>query len=154
LKIIPLIISVIFLISASELLTGEVVGVSDGDTFTLLQGKEQIKIRLYGIDCPERNQAFGNKAKTFLSSKIYRKWVEVIALDKDQYGRIVGDVKIDGVNINYELVKNGYAWWYRKYAPNDDSLRIFEETARVSHIGLWSDTNPIEPWGFRKNQKR
>jgi micrococcal nuclease len=151
-----LLFSLFLILSASErlILTGKVVGISDGDTFALLQGSERITIRLHGIDCPEKNQSFGQNAKMYTSSKIFGKEVVVTALDKDRYGRIVGDVTIGGANLNYELVRKGYAWWNRKYAPHDDSLRILEETARKHRLGLWSEVTTVEPWTFRRNQER
>lgn len=133
--------------------TGKVVSVSDGDTYTILTAdNNQIKIRLQGVDCPEKNQAFGSKAKQYASSLVYGKNVIVDIVSTDRYGRTVGIVKTpDGTNINYKLVESGFAWWYRQYAPQDSDLKKAEETARLNRVGLWVDPDPIPPWEFRKN---
>ncbi|MBN2433829.1 MAG: thermonuclease family protein, partial [Spirochaetes bacterium] len=135
------------LLSINAQLSGKVISVSDGDTFTILHEKEQIKVRLYGIDCPEKSQAFGQKAKLFTSKKIFGKEITVISHGKDRYGRVLGEVVLqNGTTLNKELVKNGFAWWYRQYAPKNDTLRILEDSARIARVGLWGDLNPVEPW--------
>jgi endonuclease YncB( thermonuclease family) len=132
-------------------LDGRVVGVSDGDTYTILtQEKQQVKVRLHGIDCPESHQAFGSKAKQFASSLVFSKDVSVEIVDKDKYGRTVGIVTTnDGLNVNHAMLEFGFAWWYRQYAPEDTVLKNLEEFARSKKIGLWADPNPIPPWEFR-----
>jgi endonuclease YncB( thermonuclease family) len=141
-----LVSTVLLFVAMNEQLSGKVISISDGDTFTILQGKEQIKVRLYGIDCPEKSQAFGQKAKTFTSDKIFGKEITVIPHGKDRYGRVIGEVILgNGSTLNKELVKNGFAWWYRQYAPKNDTLRILEESARIARVGLWADPNPLEP---------
>lgn len=132
--------------------SGKVVGVSDGDTYTILTGSnKQIKVRLQGVDCPEKNQAFGSKAKQYASSLVFGKAVTVEVVSTDRYGRTVGIVKTaDGVNVNYRMVESGFAWWYRQYAPDDSELKKAEEAARVNRSGLWADPNPIPPWKFRR----
>ncbi len=103
--------------------TGKVVGVSDGDTITVLHHGQGERIRLHGIDCPEKRQAFGNRAKQFTSRLTYGKEVTVEVYGVDRYGRTIGDVILtDGRVLNHELVKAGMCWWYRKYAPNDKQL--------------------------------
>ncbi|MFP4164573.1 MAG: thermonuclease family protein [Chitinispirillaceae bacterium] len=114
--IIPFFLSLVFT-AAAPTLTGKVVGVSDGDTITILVNKKQYKIRLHGIDTPERRQAFGTKAKQFTSSMIFGDTVTVRTHGEDLYGRIIGEVVSDGRNLNRALVASGLAWWYRKYAP-------------------------------------
>lgn len=115
----------------------------------MLVNNEQIKIRLHGIDCPEKSQDFGNVAKEFLSTLVFGKTVSVKKLDTDRYGRTIGMVLIDSVNVNEELLKAGLAWHYKYY---DKSLlwAKLEETARKEKKGLWSMPNPIPPWDFRK----
>jgi len=88
---------------------GKIVGVSDGDTTNVMHSGKGEKIRLYGIDCPEKRQAFGTKAKQFTSTMVYGKVVEVEPMDTERYGRTVGLVSINGKSINEELVKNGFA---------------------------------------------
>jgi endonuclease YncB( thermonuclease family) len=131
--------------------TGEVVGVSDGDTITVLVNREARKVRLYGIDTPERKQAFGMKAKQFTSSLAFGKNVTVTVMNKDRYGRYVAIVRLDdGRILNRELVRHGYAWWYSSYAPKDKELQALEHEARLHKRELWSDPKPIAPWEFRR----
>ena len=135
--------------------SGLVVGISDGDTITVLHEGKGEKIRLYGIDTPEKGQAFGKKAKQFTSKMVYGKTVEVEAKDTDRYGRTVALINVGGQSVNEELIKNGYAWVYRKYCVEsfcEDWLN-FEIIARYGKIGLWSEPNPIPPWEYRKNQR-
>ena len=136
-------------------LTGKVVGVKDGDTIVLLTSdKQQITVRLHGIDCPEKNQPFGTKAKQFTSDMVFGKTVQLKIKSTDRYGRSVGEIITeDGISLNHELIRNGYAWWYRQYAKNDTRLEDAESMARKERIGLWQDKTPIPPWEFRKNGK-
>ena len=91
------------------------VAVADGDTITVLESKTQYRIRLFGIDAPERRQEFSNRAKNFVPDLVFRKQVRVVKHDVDRYGRIVGIVYIDDVCVNEELVRNDLAWVYRSY---------------------------------------
>ena len=134
---------------------GKVVGISDGDTITVLHNGRGVKIRLYGVDTPEKRQAFGKKAKQFTSDMVFGKVVEVEPKDVDRYGRIVGLVYIDDNSLNQALVKNGYAWVYRKYCKETfcgDWLN-FENAARGEKIGLWAKPTPIPPWEYRHKRK-
>ncbi len=134
--------------------SGRVVGVSDGDTITVMHNGKGERIRLHGIDCPEKRQAFGKRAKQFTSNLVFAKTVTVQALDLDRYGRTVGVVLLpDGRSLNHELVRAGLAWMYRRYT-NDQSLSDLEEKARVARRGLWVDANPIPPWEWRIMRKR
>ncbi len=100
--------------------TGRVVGVADGDTITVLHNGKGERIRLHGIDCPEKRQAFGNRAKQFTSNLVFAKTVTVQAVDRDRYGRTVGVVLLpDGRSLNHELVRAGLAWMYRRYTNCD-----------------------------------
>jgi endonuclease YncB( thermonuclease family) len=105
--ILPLILTLLF-VSSVAAQTGKVVGVSDGDTITVLVNKNPIKFRLYGIDCPEGGQDFGNRAKQFASQMVFGKTVTMKIMDTDRYGRTVANVLIDGKFLNEELVKAGY----------------------------------------------
>jgi len=139
--------------SAEEIKTwsGKVIGISDGDTITALHNGKGERIRLYGIDTPEKGQAFGKKAKQFTSSMVYGKTVDIEAKDIDRYGRTVGMVYVNGESLNEALVNNGYAWVYRKYCKEvfcNDWISL-ESAARYGKIGLWSAPNPIPPWDFR-----
>jgi len=152
-----LIISIILVLpaNAAELIKGRVVGVSDGDTITVLQDNKQYKIRLYGIDTPEKKQDFGQKAKQFTSGLVYRQKVTVIPKDKDRYGRTVGIVYINNKCLNEELIINGLAWVYRKYCNDTDCKRwsLQEAIAREKKLGLWIYDDPVPPWEYRKNNR-
>jgi micrococcal nuclease len=129
-----------------------VIGITDGDTLTVLTGqKTQVKIRLAGIDAPESGQDFGTRAKQTASELAFGKIVTIIERDKDRYGRTVADVWLpDGRSLNREMVRNGLAWWYRKYAANDRELARLEADARLTKRGLWSQAEPKPPWEWRK----
>jgi micrococcal nuclease len=133
-----------------ERFTGQVVGVSDGDTVDVMRGGAAARIRLYGVDAPEKAQAYGQRAKEFTSDQAFRKVVTVCVTDRDRYGRLVADVTLpNGHSLNRELVAAGLAWWYRRYS-SDRSLGVLEEEARMAHRGLWVDRNPTPPWDWRK----
>ncbi len=107
------------------------------------------RIRLHGIDCPEKRQAFGKRAKQFTSTLVFGNTVTVQVLDRDRYGRTVGVVLLpDGRSLNHELVRAGLAWMYRRYT-NDQSLSDLEEEARVARRGLWADPHAVPPWEWR-----
>lgn len=129
---------------------GKVVGVHDGDTISVLHGRKTERIRLNGIDCPEKRQPFGKVAKQYTSALVFGKDVTVTSQGRDRYGRTIGEVTLpDGPSLNRELVKAGLAWWYRKYSK-DSSLGDLEAEARLARRGLWADPHPIPPWEWRK----
>lgn len=136
--------------------TGKVVSVSDGDTYTILTGyNKQVKVRLQGVDCPEKNQAYGAKAKQYASNLVFGKNISVDVVSTDRYGRTIGVVKTsDGINVNLSIVESGFAWWYRQYAPGDSVLKKAEQTARLNRVGLWADPEPVSPWEFRKKENK
>jgi endonuclease YncB( thermonuclease family) len=141
-------------VSAADDYSGKVVGVSDGDTITVLRDRTPVKVRLKGIDCPETGQDFGSRAKSVTSELAFGKVVTVHPRQHDRYGRTVADVILpDGRILNHELVRRGVAWWYRKYAPNDSSLSRLEEDAKAAKIGLWSEPDPTPPWEWRRSGK-
>ncbi len=130
---------------------GKAVAISDGDTFTLLTNDQrQLKIRLYGIDCPEKGQAFGTKAKEKLSELIFGKDLTVTDRGLDRYGRTLGIVFHGGLNICEEMIRNGFAWHFIRY-DNNKVWDILEEQARKERLGLWSDPAPVAPWELRKS---
>jgi len=143
-------------ISHADVLHGLVVAVSDGDTITVLdESKQQHKIRLMGIDAPEKKQAYGQRSKLSLSGLVYMKDVEVTWTKRDRYGRTVGQVSFDGTDMCLEQIKRGMAWHYKQYqreqAESDRSLYSDSESvARELKIGLWHDETPIEPSSFRR----
>jgi micrococcal nuclease len=132
-----------------------VVGVTDGDTITVLKvGNEQVKIRLAGIDCPERKQPWGNKAKQAASDLVARQTVTIEAMGKDRYKRTIGRVYVDGVNVNRALVEAGHCWTYVKYAK-DDQLSVLQGQAVKQRRGLWGlpEGERVEPWKWRKGKR-
>ena len=134
--------------------TGPVVSVLDGDTIEVLHNTHPERIRLSGIDCPEKGQAYGNNAKHAVSALVFGKDVTLDTHGQDKYRRTLADVFLrDGTNVNQELVKQGWCWWYRKYAPRDAVLERLEAEARESKKGLWVDHAPIPPWVFRKARR-
>ena len=140
-------------------LQGKVVKLADGDSITVLDDdKVQHKVRLAGIDTPERKQPYGQAAKTFLSDRIFGKTVCVGWNKKDRYNRLVGVVRINDEDVNYQLVKAGLAWHYKYYEKEQsayDRMRYAEaqEDAEDDKKGLWKDKNPIEPWAWRKGER-
>ncbi len=137
---------------SGELLEGHVKKVIDGDTIVVKVKKKSIKIRLYGIDTPEKKQEYGKKATKALKKLLSNKTVQVYVVDKDRYGRSVGKVFSKGEYVNAALVREGAAWWYKKYAKKDIDLEIAEKWARQNKIGLWKSENPIAPWKYRKKK--
>jgi endonuclease YncB( thermonuclease family) len=137
-------------------LVGHVVGVTDGDTITVLDSTQtQYKIRLAGIDAPEKKQAFGQASKKSLSDLVFDKVVSVEYQKEDRYGRIVGKVIVKGLDANLEQVKRGMAWFYKKYQNElvqDDRLDYLhaQEAAEAGKLGLWADNEVIAPWDFRR----
>jgi endonuclease YncB( thermonuclease family) len=105
------------------------------------------------IDAPELHQAYGRKAKQALGNLVLGKIVTVEQVDIDRYGRTVGNVYLDKLYVNAEMVRNGYAWFYRKYG-RDMSLYDLENQARAGRRGLWADANPTPPWEWRKNNRK
>ena len=127
----------------ADTLTGKVVKITDGDTVHILQSNHiKEKIRLAGIDAPERKQPHGNKAKRLLASLIGNKFVTVEYNKRDRYGRIIGKIRHNNTDINLIMVKAGYAWHYKKYQreqSDDDqiSYAVAENNARLHEIGLF-----------------
>jgi endonuclease YncB( thermonuclease family) len=118
--------------ASAEQCTGKVVGISDGDTISVLREGKAVKVRLYGVDAPEKAQAFGTKSRQLTGDLAFQKAVTVMIHANDRYGRLVGEVLLpDGRSLNQELVRAGMAWWYRPYAPHDTTLAQLEAEART-----------------------
>jgi endonuclease YncB( thermonuclease family) len=133
-------------------ITGKVVAVADGDTLTVLDVvKNPHKIRLHGIDAPEKAQAFGTKAKKSLATLVFQKDVTVTVVDTDRYGRMVGKVKRGDLDVNLALVKGGWCWRYTTYDKKSEYAAAQAE-ARAARRGLWADSEPIPPWEFRRRK--
>jgi endonuclease YncB( thermonuclease family) len=134
--------------------SGKVVSIIDGDTVEVLHEQKPERIRLNGIDCPEKGQAYGKKAKQAVANLVFGKEVTLQTYGLDKYGRTIADVLLpNGRNVNHQLVKDGWCWWYRKYAPGDFLLEKFEKDARDSKKGLWIDSAPVPPWVYRKAKR-
>lgn len=134
---------------------GKVTAIKDGDTFEVLYDGQPERIRLAGVDCPEKSQPFGNNAKQYASALCFGKMVTVSSDGKrDRYGRIVGEIiTVDGINVNHMLIKEGLAWHYKQYS-DDEQLAGLEHTARLQRKGLWLDREPIAPWEWRKQRRK
>lgn len=131
-------------------ITGIVTFIKDGDTIEILSNNRPYRIRLNGIDCPEKKQAFGNRAKQYTSELCYRKLVTANITDTDRYGRYIADVKLpSGRVLNEELLKAGLAWHYKLYSQSK-KLAELERISRKAKRGLWSQKDPIPPWKFRR----
>lgn len=145
-------------LSHAYVLSGQVVSVSDGDTITLLDtNKTQHKIRLAGIDAPEKAQAFGQASKKSLSDLIFNKQVNVYWEKKDRYQRVLGKVILEEQDICLEQVKRGMAWHYKQYQRDqtqEDRMKydLAEKESRAEKLGLWADESPVEPSKFRNNK--
>jgi micrococcal nuclease len=135
--------------------TGKVVGISDGDTISVMCGDWVVIVRLYGIDCPKLGQPFGKWAEKFTSNLTLGKEVEVRVRDTDMYGRIIGEVILpNGKNLSHELVMVGMAWWDRKHFPTYSILGALEWLAQVGRLGLWVDENCVPPWEWGQGNRR
>jgi endonuclease YncB( thermonuclease family) len=148
----------VFNVNATNILQGLVVGVSDGDSLTLLDAeKRQHKIRLQGIDAPEMKQAYGQKSKESLSKLVYNKTIKVHWSKKDRFGRTVGQVMLGDIDICLEQVRRGMAWHFKDYQDEQsvkdrDLYDRSEVEARELRLGLWQDAAPIEPAVFRQKK--
>ena len=145
----PLFIAIENMATLSAAVLCLIVGVSDGDTIKLRCGESaEETVRLLQIDAPEKKQAFGRQAKEALSNLAYGKLVELERSGTDRYGRTVGRVSLEGVDLNLEMVRQGFAWCYRKYLTDPTCISI-EDGARQHRRGLWVEPEPVPPWDFR-----
>jgi endonuclease YncB( thermonuclease family) len=134
-------------------LTGKVVAVADGDTLTVLDDdKVQHKVRLHGIDAPERKQAFGTKARERLAELTHGKSARVLPVDRDRYGRTVARIEVEGQDVNRQMIADGLAWHYTRYSK-DAAMAGAERDARAARRGLWADAAPVPPWEWRAEEK-
>jgi endonuclease YncB( thermonuclease family) len=148
------------LTSAANTTTGLVVGIADGDTLTLLDADHvQHKIRLAGIDAPEKRQAFGNRARQNLADLVFRRQVRVEWDKSDRYGRVIGKLLVGDDDVCLAQIRAGLAWHYKTYereqsAADRERYAQAEIEARASKRGLWRDTDPTPPWDFRHQRRR
>ena len=137
---------------SQTIFNAKVVGIKDGDTVVVLDSlNNQTTLRLAEVDCPEKSQPFGTKAKQFTSDQIYLKTIKYVVTDIDRYGRSIAMIYYDVGNkyLSAEIIKAGMGWHYKRYSTSKE-LALFEVNARKYKIGLWIDNNPIAPWEFRK----
>jgi len=150
-------------------LRGRVVALADGDTLTVLEGKTRHRIRLTGIDAPERRQPFSKRSTEHLATLVFEREVEVHWTKQDHYGRILGKVLVTDpacagsrcpkIDVNLRQLEGGYAWWYRQYAreqPEADraTYEEAERRSREARRGLWEQPEPTPPWEWRRDERR
>lgn len=134
-----------------------IIGVSDGDTLTVMDGETKMVLRLAEIDAPERTQPYSKVSRRNLEALCWNaKAVEIIPVDTDRYGRTVAHVRCDGVHVNWRQVEDGLAWCYQRYLKHPAGCLPREQAAREARKGLWSEPNPQAPWEFRaaRQQKK
>ena len=146
----------VFTSVAQQYIEGCVVRVADGDTFTIVDKyKKKIRVRFFGIDCPEIGQDYAHTAKSFTSSRTLNKTVKVEVKSKDRYGRVVGVIWLDPkTDLNLLLLQAGLAWDYPLYSKSREYHKA-EVEARALKVNIWSQKSPIAPWDYRKaNNKK
>jgi endonuclease YncB( thermonuclease family) len=167
-RYLPLILVTLATSLAAADITGKVVAVTDGDTIKVLDDdRVQHKIRLTGIDAPEKAQPFGNASRKHLASMVAGREVRVETLKKDRYGRVLGKVWVQPgdcpdcgktLNANHAQILAGMAWWYQDYARDQSAedrgrYESAVSEARKRKLGLWSEPDPIPPWAWRRGQR-
>ncbi|MEO5362555.1 MAG: thermonuclease family protein [Magnetococcus sp. DMHC-8] len=134
--------------------SGRVVRVVDGDTVWVERDGTGIRIRLEGIDAPERDQPWGEEATAFIRQQALGGEVTVLGKEWDRYGRLVARIVLpNGSHLNHQLVRQGLAWWYHAYST-DHALQAAQALARQEQLGLWSDAHPAPPWLWRRTHLR
>lgn len=141
-------------VSQNEL-TGKVVRVADGDTFTLLTGNnKQVKVRIYGIDAPESGQAYSEKSRLFLAELLTHGSVTITEQSTDQYGRTIAKVTTKNTpDVGLEMIKAGLAWHY-SFFDNTKAYIDAQQAAKEKELGIWADKSPVNPYEYRKQKKR
>ncbi|GHA65989.1 hypothetical protein GCM10009007_03040 [Formosimonas limnophila] len=148
-------IASLILASTSALADYRVIGITDGDTLTLIdEANQQTKVRISAIDAPERAQPYGQYAKQALSDVCYGKNATIRYVDTDRYGRTVADVSCDGIDAGQHMVSKGMAWVYDKYSSGYEYLYPMQEQAKAATFGLWGDwqNKPVPPSEWRKSK--
>ena len=159
-SLIAIVLTLLTVMASADTLTGRVVSIADGDTLTLLDATNtQHKIRLAGIDSPEKGQPYGQICKKSLSDLAYDHVAVVESTKLDRYGRVIGKVLVKGQDVNLEQVRRGCGWHYKQYQNeqilNDRlSYNAAEESARAGKVGLWTDHEPVPPWEWRKARRK
>lgn len=144
----------VYISIGQNLLTGKVIGIKDGDTVVVIDSlNRQTTLRLAEVDCPEKNQPFGTKAKQFTSDKVYLKTVKYVVIDTDRYGRSIAMIYYDNNKyLSAEIIRAGMGWHYKKYSKSLE-LAELELQAKKERRGLWIDNNPKSPNEWRNNNK-
>jgi micrococcal nuclease len=139
---------------SDNLLSGKVIGIIDGDTYDLLiPGNQKIRVRMEGIDAPEKGMPFSKVSKSYLGSLCFNKIVRISITGKDSNNRYIGFTYLeDGTELSHEMIKAGLAWHFKKYYSDAD-LAELETEARNAKRGLWSEKDPMSPWENRKLHK-
>jgi endonuclease YncB( thermonuclease family) len=137
--------------ASDKYFTGRAVKILDGDTYDLLlEDNTTVRIRMDGIDAPEKGMPFSKSSKKYLGELCQGQTIKVPKSTKDRYGRIVGFSYLeDGRELSREMLKAGFAWHYKQY-NSDPELAALENEARQARAGLWKDKNPMAPWENRK----
>jgi micrococcal nuclease len=134
-------------------ITGKVIHVVDGDTIDILYENKPLRIRLAGIDCPEKGQPFATAAKQETARLCAGQIVTVFIKGKDRYKRILGDIQLpDRKILNQELVRSGLAWHYKHYS-SDSALAALEASSVTKALAIWSQSDPMPPWEYRRLKK-
>jgi endonuclease YncB( thermonuclease family) len=136
-------------------MSGRVIRVSDGDTIALLNAdKAQIRVRLYGIDAPEKKQLYGEASRKYLADMVAGKDIEVKVHNIDRYGRSVGHIIIQNLDVNRAMIEAGYSWVYRQYCKIPECVKwlLLEEEAKADKRGLWQEPDPVPPWEWRRKK--
>ncbi len=142
----------LFFLQEKETAEYQVVRIADGDSFTVSKNGDEIEIRLFGIDAPERDQPYYRKAGMFTEKVLKNGTIQLEVLDRDRFGRTVAWVYVDSLNLNRALVSHGLAWHFTRYS-RDTTLARLEQSARAARTGLWSEPAPVPPWEFRKRKR-
>lgn len=128
------------------------VRVDDGDSLRVIVGEREARVRLHGIDCPEKGQPFGDEARDFTRARALDRDVTLEVVDADRYGRLLAKVHAGDVDLNLELVAAGLAW-HSTLHSSDPALAAAQQAAQREGRGLWADRDPIPPWTFRRQQR-
>lgn len=150
-RVVALCAGLLFAATAWAGVTGRVVGVHDGDTISVLIAGQSVRVRLAGIDAPERGQPFGSVSQIALAKRVAEREVRLVVRGRDRYGRLLARVYMNGVDVNAEQVRGGHAWVFRRF-QGDANLLSLEAEAKAARRGLWRDANAAPPWSWRDRQ--
>jgi len=139
----------------AALIEGKVVAIKEGDVIVVRVKNRPIALRIYGIDCPELPQEFGEEAKDYTFRKCFNRDVTYRMRGMDKEGRTIAEVQLPkNSNLGWEILRSGFAWWDRENAPKQEVLGKLEEEARQAKRGLWAKPNPTSPWDWRQEKAR